>query len=243
MKIYGLILGLTWVIGVFWLKRLSANFIKPVWDKYYWLLLVTTLTGARLYHVVDKLTYYQTYPTQTFFIWQGGLSIWGAFLGLALGLGTISLREKINFFYLTDPLTLILPLLQSLGRIGNGFNLEIIGPPTNLPWGIYLPPTKRPPNYSAYNFFHPTFAYEAVLNLILFCLLFVFYKTQKPKTGFITGLYLTGYGLIRLILEPLRLPTNSFYWGSINLNLIFSIGFISVGIIILLSLLFKPDHQ
>ena len=243
MKIYGLILGLAWVIGTLLVKHFSSSPFKTVWDRYYWWLLITSLTGARLYHIIDKIAYYQNQPFKIFFIWQGGLSIWGLFLGLILGLGFISWREKINLFILTDPLALILPLLQSLGRIGNGFNLEIIGPPTHLPWGVYLPPNKRPINYLQANFFHPTFAYEAILNLILFFLLFVFYKTQKLKTGFITGLYLIGYGFIRLILEPLRLSPDSFYFNSVNINLVFSVVFILTGFTLLLFLTFKPSSR
>ena len=186
--------------------------------------LVFGLLGARLYHVLHRLDYFLGQPLQIFAFWQGGLGIWGAifggFLGFSLSTKKIGRAEsgrstkspvstsKSALAYL-DVFAVCAPLAQAIGRWGNYFNKELFGYPTNLSWGIYIPPQLRPEQFKYYDTFHPLFLYEVVFNLILFGFLFAVYsrKNQK-KNAFAPGsfalIYLFGYSLIRFILEFLR---------------------------------------
>lgn len=186
--------------------------------------LVFGLLGARLYHVLHRLDYFMGHPLEIFSFWQGGLGIWGAIFGGLFGF-LLSTRKigraefgvptkrptfigKNGLAYL-DIFAVCAPLAQAIGRWGNYFNKELFGRPTNLPWGIYIPPQLRLEQFKYYDTFHPLFLYESALNFILFGLLFAVYKSQSQDRkslapGSFALIYLFGYSLIRFALEFLR---------------------------------------
>ena len=96
---------------------------------------------------------------------------------------------------------------QSIGRWGNFFNNEAFGVPTNLPWKLFIPIQNRPLEFINYEFFHPTFLYESLWNLLIFILLiFIFNKQSKTdffRPGFISCLYLISYSFGRFWIEGL----------------------------------------
>ena len=186
--------------------------------------LVFGLLGARLYHILHRLDYFTVHLLEIPAFWQGGLGIWGAIFGGLLGFFLSTRRisgsgsnkstkssvliSKDVLAYL-DIFAVCAPLAQAIGRWGNYFNKELFGYPTNLPWGIYIPPQLRPEQFKYYDTFHPLFFYESVLNLILFGLLFAVYDRQNrkktaPASGSFGLIYLFGYSLIRFALEFLR---------------------------------------
>jgi phosphatidylglycerol:prolipoprotein diacylglycerol transferase len=187
--------------------------------------LVFGLVGARVYHVIHRLDYFLVNPREAFMVWQGGLGIWGAIFGGLLGLflstgkinkakptgltkSAISTRNDVLAYL--DIFAVCAPLAQAIGRWGNFFNKELFGFPTNLPWGIYIPPQLRPDVFKYYDYFHPLFLYESLLALLLFGLFYRFYARQGtrgtvlPRGSFVL-LYLLGYALIRFSLEFFRL--------------------------------------
>lgn len=189
--------------------------------------MVFSLIGARLYHVLSSFSYYLKSPLEIFYIWNGGLGIFGAVSGGFLGLYIFSKSKKVNFQRL---LNLIFPgmlLAQAIGRIGNFFNREGFGPPTKLPWGVYIPVSLRPIEYISSTFFHPTFFYEAALCLLAFLLFLLAYKKEKKiKYGF--AYYLISYGLIRFFTEFFRIDTWTIY--SVHVGQLFSLFLIFLGI-------------
>lgn len=200
---YGLLIGLGTITGI-WLSERVLGTLKAS----FWIVIgFTALLGARLYHVLDKWDYYSVNPSQLLNLTQGGLAIFGAVLGGVVAIKVYSRVSKIDFFRLSDKVAFGLPIAQSIGRWGNFFNMEAFGPPTDLPWKIFISPSQRPPAYLSSQFFHPLFLYESLLNLLLFFVLLYFTHRRKPLLGFLTASYLIGYGLIRLVLEPLRLDT------------------------------------
>ena len=98
------------------------------------------------------------------------------------------------------------PLAQAIGRLGNWFNQELFGRPTDLPWGLRIDREHRPDGYETFATFHPTFLYEALWNLALAGLL-VLYERRRPggRPGRLFALYVGGYGLGRLWVEALRI--------------------------------------
>jgi len=97
-------------------------------------------------------------------------------------------------------------LSQAIGRWGNFFNQELYGPPTTLPWGIYIAPEHRLPQFAAFERFHPTFFYESALNFIGFIILYLLASkwTKKRQNGEIFFLYGMIYPFIRFFIEFLR---------------------------------------
>lgn len=157
-----------------------------------------------------------------------GISFYGVLIGIIIVSWWITKRNKINLINWFDTIALYLPIAQAVGRLGNFFNQELYGYPTNLPWKIYISTENRIPELLSYEFFHPTFFYESVLNLILFILLF-FYR----KKGKIAAKYAIGYGLIRLFVGRFRID-NVAVIGFLGWADIFSIAMITTGIILLI---------
>ena len=97
-------------------------------------------------------------------VWEGGLGIWG---GIALG--TLVGLWRVNGPAPTSPLhrrrAPALLVAQAIGRIGNYFNQELFGRPTDLPWALEIDPEHRPDRYATEPTFHPTFLYELLWNL------------------------------------------------------------------------------
>lgn len=168
--------------------------------------LVLGVVGGRAYHVIDKWSFYSSNLAQTVRLDQGGLGIWGAIAGIFLGFYLVARLQKISFRNLLDLAAPSLLLAQGIGRIGNYVNQEGFGPPTNLPWGVYIDLQNRPAQYIASRYFHPTFFYEMWLDLI-FAALLIYLAPKFKKPGQIVGLYLISYGLIRFFVEFFRIDT------------------------------------
>lgn len=229
--LYGLIIGLAILAALqastYFARRHSLP--PQLVDSIAFWLLIPGFIGARLYHVIDKFSYYSQSPLQILYLWQGGLAIYGGIIGGLIGLiiyYLLKLRPKYSFLLLLDAATFGLPLAQSLGRWGNFFNHELYGRPTTLPWGIRIPSEPSP--------VHPLFLYESLLNLLVFFFFFYLQKTQKPKKGSFFSLYLIFYGLIRFFLEPLRTPNQIWQIHSFPVAQLFSLFSIALGLTTLL---------
>ncbi len=215
MSLYGILISVSiWVVVVKTEKlakllKIQSNFI---WD----LTLVTVVTGfigARVYHVLSALPYYLNNPIQILAIWNGGLGIYGAFIGGFLGIILFCRYKKEPTTMYLDLFAINIPLGQALGRIGNYVNQELYGSPTNLPWKLYITPDHRIKGYENINYYHPLFAYEALANIVLFILLnYLFTKHQnKAGTGIFFKMYIAGYAFTRFWLEFLRIDNWHIY--------------------------------
>lgn len=174
------------------------------------------IIGARLYYVALNLSHFLVYPAEIPATWNGGLSIHGGIVGGALA-GIIYLkRKKLPVLKYIDIVAASTPIAQAVGRWGNFFNSEAFGRPVepDFPLKLYIPPDARPVAYFHYTYFHPTFLYESVWNLLLFCFLYFYASKKTEKTpGVTTCLYLTGYSLGRLLIEPIRIDAIASYMG------------------------------
>jgi prolipoprotein diacylglyceryl transferase len=168
------------------------------------------LLGARAYHVVTDYRRFQGRWLDAFAIWEGGLGIPGGLLaGVAAGV-ILARRRGLPAAQLLDVAAPAIPVAQAIGRLGNWFNQELFGRPTDLPWGLRIDRAHRPDEYRAYAPFHPTFLYEALWNLALAAAL-VLYERRRPhgRPGRLFALYVAGYGLGRLWVEALRVDPAS----------------------------------
>jgi prolipoprotein diacylglyceryl transferase len=168
------------------------------------------LVGARLYHVAtDWKQYFPDRPVEALYLWQGGLGIPGGIAaGVAVGLW-VARRYGIRLPTGLDVVAPALPLAQAIGRLGNWFNQELFGRPTDLPWGLAIDPANRPAGYEAVETFHPTFLYEALWNLALVVVLITVDRRRVLRPGNLFALYVGGYFLGRLWVEALRIDTAS----------------------------------
>ncbi len=238
MNLYGFFIGLACVIVLVTTDRFFPNKIKI---KDYLLVALLTLIFARLGFFLNYLSVLAKDPFSFFRIYEGGLSIFGAFFGLAISSYLITKWRKIKFLSFTDAIFLNFPLAQSIGRLGNYFNQEVYGIPTDVFWGIYIEPAKRLPEYAMYTHYHPIFAYEIILNLLNWLFLLFLRKRHQLSIGLITCFYILNYGIIRLTVNRFRLERAEFL--NIETSDFFSVILISLACIILLSMIFSKTIQ
>jgi prolipoprotein diacylglyceryl transferase len=176
------------------------------------------LIGARLYHVITDWKRFQGDWWSAFAVWEGGLGVpGGILLGTLVGVG-VARRRGIDLGLAADALAPAIPLAQAIGRLGNWFNQEVFGRPTDLPWGLEIDPQYRPDRYIDSPTFHPTFAYEALWNLALVAVLLWLDKRGVVRRGRLFAVYVLGYGLGRFWVESLRSDAASLILG-VRINL------------------------
>lgn len=177
-------------------------------------LIIFGIIGARLYYCILNHDFYLRFPTEILAIRHGGISIHGAILGGFLGLILFAKRRNFSIARLCDVSVIGLILAQSIGRWGNFFNSEAFGYPTNLAWKLYIAPQYRPIPYTNYEYFHPTFLYESILDLLIFAvLLFILKKDFYKKEGNLALIYLILYSLVRIFVEYFRIDSVSYVHG------------------------------
>lgn len=232
---YGLLMALAVLIGVSLSRYLArSRGVKPelIESLVIWLV-IAAIPCARLYYVLFEWRQYAQNPLLIFQIWKGGIAIHGAILG-GLVAGVIFAKiKRVSFWQLADIVAPSLILGQAIGRWGNFFNSEAFGSPTNLPWKLFIPLERRPPGYEQFAYFHPTFLYESLWNLmVLGLLLALFFQVIKVKPqlklGTIFLVYWVGYGLGRFWIEGLR--TDSLWIGPLRIAQIVSLVGIALGL-------------
>jgi len=148
-------------------------------------------------------------PLQLFRVWEGGMASHGGMVGSALAILYVARTEKIPFLQLTDLMASLASLGIFFGRIANFINGELWGKPATVPWAVVFKEYDRFTGTLAYTIpRHPSQLYQAALEgLLLF--LFVqyrFWSSRKLPFGRLTGEYLIGYALLRIIGEQFRVP-------------------------------------
>jgi len=228
------------IIAAIWLTsyRLTKRGGEPgiVLDVALWAVLFG-IVGARIFHV---LTHPDDYFgagkefVKVFFIWEGGLAIFGALLFGALGVWVGCYFAKLRFFSFADALIPGLLLAQAFGRLGNYFNHELFGQPTDLPWGLEIESTNQafPLGLPEGTLFHPTFAYEMIWNLAGIVVLLLIERKMRLRWGKMLGLYLIWYGVGRSVFETIRLDPSEVFLG-IRTNVWAAFAAVLLGIIIL----------
>ena len=188
------------------------------------------IIGGRIYHVISSPQQYfgeNGNPADALRIWQGGLGIWGAISLGAVGAYIYFKTHKttLSFAKLLDSLAPGVIIAQAIGRIGNYFNQEVFGKPTDLPWAIEIEAKNRPDGYEAITTFHPTFFYELLWCLFIAFLLIKlpgFLKSVARNSGDIFALYVAGYTAGRFWIEALRIDEANYILG-LRLNIWVSI--------------------
>ncbi len=169
------------------------------------LAVLSALIGARVYYVAFNWDYYGAQPLKILALWEGGLAIHGGLLAGLLATMVYCRRMRVSLPVTTDMMAPGIAIGQAVGRWGNFFNQEGFGIPTNLPWKLYVDPYHRPPGLRHFDFFHPTFLYESLWNLIVFAILwFGLRKRLERWPGALTFCYLGLYSLGRFFVEGLR---------------------------------------
>ncbi|MBD2253425.1 prolipoprotein diacylglyceryl transferase [Nostoc parmelioides] len=232
---YGLLIATAVLIGVslsqYLAKRRQVN-PDLLSDLSIWLV-IGAIPAARIYYVLFQWSDYAQHPERIIAIWQGGIAIHGAIIGGTIAALIFAKLKRVPFWQLADLVAPSLILGQAIGRWGNFFNSEAFGRPTNLPWKLYIPIERRPPDLASFEYFHPTFLYESIWDLMVFALLItLFFRSLagKPrlKVGTLFMVYLAAYSLGRLWIEGLR--TDSLMLGPLRIAQVVSLTGITLGL-------------
>ena len=158
------------------------------------------VVGGRLGYVLFyKPAYYASHLNEVLNVTQGGMSFHGGLLGVAVALFLFSRKLKLSFLAVADFVAPVAPIGLFFGRMGNFVNQELWGKTTDLPWGMVFTNGGPLPR-------HPSMLYEAFLEgLLLLVVLWWFARKERPL-GFLSGLFLIGYSLSRMLVELVRVP-------------------------------------
>nr|WP_104167316.1 prolipoprotein diacylglyceryl transferase [Cryobacterium sp. N22] len=196
------------------------------------------IVGARIFHVL-------THPNDYFYdganlwdvfaVWKGGIAIFGALLGGAVGAYIGTRRAGIRFWSFADALAPGMLLAQAMGRLGNWFNHELFGLPTTLPWGLEISPDNAayPVGLPVGTLFHPTFLYEIVWNLIGVAVILILERRFRLRWGAAFGVYLIWYGVGRSVFESIRVDPSEIFFG-LRTNVWAALFAIVIGLVIIL---------
>jgi phosphatidylglycerol---prolipoprotein diacylglyceryl transferase len=238
LKWYGLLIATAVLIGVNLSMRLAkSRKIDPesIADLAIWLVL-GAIPAARLYYVAFEWQNYSQHPEDIVKIWEGGIAIHGAIIGGSIAAIIFAKLKHISFWQLMDIVAPSVALGQAIGRWGNFFNSEAFGSPTDLPWKLFIPKDRRPFEYLNFDYFHPTFLYESLWNLLVFTVLMWLFiddsRHHRLKTGSIFLAYLIAYSIGRFGVEGLR--TDSLMFGSLKMAQVISLVGMAIGSIGLL---------
>jgi phosphatidylglycerol:prolipoprotein diacylglycerol transferase len=232
LRWYGLLIAIAILLGLTLAQRLAQyRRVSPerIGDLAVWLVLAA-IPCARLYYVAFEWDTYSQHPEQIIAIWQGGIAIHGAILGGLVATLLYSWFQKLSFWQLADLVAPSVSLGQAIGRWGNFFNSEAFGGPSDLPWKLLIPPGRRPPEFASSEYFHPTFLYESLWNLmVLGLLLTLFFRYPQAKRGTLFLVYAIAYSAGRFWIEGLR--TDSLMLGPLRIAQVVSLVSIVIGLI------------
>ncbi len=197
------------------------------------------ILGARLFHVV-------THPDDFFpiddsrplwriiAVWEGGVAYYGALLGGAIGVYIACRIAGLRFLSVLDAIAPGMLIAQGFGRLGNWFNNELYGLPTDLPWGLEIDPQNSayPIGLPDGTLFHPTFLYEITWNAIGLVAILLLDRRLRLQWGKALAVYLIWQGIGRSFFESIRVDPSEYYLG-VRANVWAAVAAIVLGIIIL----------
>ena len=199
--IAGLILGWRFVLRTVRLPG-APMAAKEVDDFIVWATIGVVLGGRLGYVLFYRPGFYALNPEHILYLWQGGMSFHGGLLGVAAAIVLFSRMRGLRLLEVSDVIAAAAPIGLFFGRIANFINAELFGRPSEALWAVIFPtggPAAR----------HPSQLYEAALEgLALFAVILVLvYATRaRWRPGLITGVFLAGYGIARIVVEIFREP-------------------------------------
>ena len=237
--LYGVAIALGLILAVGYVCRRSKEFVglsdDDILDGVLWIT-PFAIACARLYYVAFSWESYRDNPISILYIWEGGIAIYGSVLGAIAGMAVYCKIKKVKLTALLDLVLMAFLIGQILGRWGNFFNREAFGAATDSFFRMGLFNTKT----GAWEYYHPTFLYESVWNLIGFVLLSPLASRRKYDGQIALG-YAAWYGLGRTFIEGLRV--DSLYWGPFRVSQVLAAVTCLSAVAILVWQSFRPHDE
>jgi phosphatidylglycerol---prolipoprotein diacylglyceryl transferase len=235
---YGImyVVGITVGLLVAWPYARSKGIAQAQLEKVVYWAIPAGLVGARLYFVFQQpLGIYLAEPWRILAFWEGGMAFYGAIFAVVVVLLVLAWRDKLPMLKLLDVAAIFGVVGQFFGRIGNIINGDVIGYPTSLPWGfIYANPKSFAPRHDIA--YQPAAAYEALIDIVLFGLLWGLRNRLKP--GRLFFVYILGYSLSQIIVFFWR--DNTVLFLGLKQAQLTAMGVIVVAVVVFLILSRRP---
>jgi phosphatidylglycerol:prolipoprotein diacylglycerol transferase len=189
------------------------------------------IAGGRIGYVLFyNPNYFAGHPLESLYLWKGGMSFHGGFLGCVLAVVLFARHRRLPTLSLGDLTCAAAPIGLFFGRLANFINGELWGRPANVSWAIVFPTGGPEPR-------HPSQLYEAALEgIVLFVVLAVFvHSGALRRPGLITGTFALGYGIARSVAELFRQPDVQigFLWGGLTMGMLLSIPLAIAGVLLI----------
>jgi phosphatidylglycerol:prolipoprotein diacylglycerol transferase len=230
--IVGILLGLSYLKYLNKTGKVRPPLEVKTLDDLLTAIILGIVIGGRLGYVIFyDLEYNLAHPLNIIRTWEGGMSFHGGLLGVIIAVLINCHIYKVKYFQVMDLLACATPIGLFFGRIANFINAELYGRITDSPLGMIFPgqTTAR----------HASQLYESALEgLVLFTILFIFFKKTKAQTfhGMLSGIFLLGYAFFRSLIENYREPDAhiGFIFGNFTMGKLLSLPMIVLGIVIIL---------
>ncbi|MDT8332284.1 prolipoprotein diacylglyceryl transferase [Roseomonas gilardii] len=224
--ITGILLG-WWMVRRLVQLAPQAATREQVDDFVTWATLGIVLGGRIGYVLFYRPGHYIEHPLEALYLWQGGMSFHGGAAGVILALYFFTRSQRLDFLGFSDRVTSVVPVGLFFGRIANFINGELWGRVTDVPWGMIFPTGGPEPR-------HPSQLYQASMEgVILFILLqiLVHRPTLRARSGFVSGAFLAGYGVARIVGELFRQPDAQlgFLFAGITMGQLLSLPMVLIG--------------
>ena len=233
LRWYGVCFALSFMLGYFIVRGIFRREHKPErdLDRLLFYMLAGTIVGARLGHCLFyEPAYYLSHPLEILMFWKGGLASHGGAIGIFTALFLYS-RSRLEqpYLWLLDRIAVPTALGGCFIRLGNLFNSEILGTPTDVPWAFVFARIDDVPR-------HPAQLYESIAYLLIFIVLMVVYRKGGEKTpcGLLTGLFLALVFGARFLIEFVKVRQAAFGEAlPLSMGQLLSIPVIVIGLILL----------
>ncbi len=239
---YGFFFALGFFLGYGILLHILRRYfpkdrITKIAEQLTFYVILGTVIGARLGDVLfyqDKTALWQ-HPLSLIAVWEGGLASHGGAIGILIALWLFARKNKLSFLSAVDLVVIPTALAAFFIRIGNFFNQEILGTPTQLPWGILF---LHPADGGAIVPRHPAQLYEAIGYLCIFSILLFLWKHSWEKLatpGRLAGLFLVFVFSYRFLIEFVKMEQSVLIepTGLLTMGQYLSIPFILLGVFLL----------
>ncbi|MCQ4160702.1 prolipoprotein diacylglyceryl transferase [Roseomonas sp. GC11] len=225
--IAGILLGWRLARRLMALPPVSAT-AQQVDDFVTWAVLGVILGGRLGYVLFYQPDHYLTAPWEALYLWKGGMSFHGGATGVIVALVLFCRKYGLGIRRFGDRVTAVVPIGLFFGRLANFINGELWGRVTDVPWAMVFPHGGPEPR-------HPSQLYQAALEgLCLFVILQLLIRVPalRAREGFVSGAFLAGYGVARIIGEFFRQPDAQlgFLWGGATMGQLLSIPMLLAGL-------------
>lgn len=235
---YGLVIACGLMLAVYYAARHSKRVGITEDDLLDGVLWITpfAILCARIYYVAFSWEMYRDNPISMLYIWNGGIAIYGSVIGAVIGVIVFCKIKKCSLPALLDLVLISFLIGQFIGRWGNFFNREAFGAATDsfFRMGLYNTVT------GATEYYHPTFLYESVWNLVGFCVLNYLYPRRQYDGQIALG-YAAWYGMGRSWIEGLRV--DSLWWGPFRVSQVLAAVTCLTAVCVLVWQNFRPHEK